>query len=116
MAGLRAFSGALGWLVLDLARQVGPRRAAQLLRGQGSLADEDLGGVLLAAERLTVMLAHLHIGRLLGQQAQRWPARRPLARRFLQRTSDVCQLEARRIVRGDREVLETIERWRAATA
>jgi len=116
MAGLRAFSGALGWLVLDLARRVGPRRAAQLLRGQGSLADEDLGGVLLAAERLTVMLAHLHIGRLLGQQAQRWPARRPLARRFLQRTSDVCQLEGRRIMRGDREVLETIERWRGATA
>ncbi len=71
---------------------------------------------MLSAERLTQMLAHLHIGRLLGQQAQRWPERRPIAERFLKRASDVCALNARRIMRGDRAPLEAIEEWRAATA
>ena len=116
-SALRSFSGALGWLIVDLARQLGPKRAAQLLRGSGGdLAEADLGYVLLSAERLTQMLAHLHVGRLLAEQAARWPERRPLAARFLTRTSDVCALNARRITRGDRNVLETIEQWRGATA
>jgi hypothetical protein len=68
--------------------------------------------VLLSAERLTQMLAHLHIGRLLGQQAQLWPERQALAERFLRRTSDVCTLNARRIMRGDRDALEQIDQWR----
>jgi hypothetical protein len=113
---LRSFGAALGWLMVDVGRQVGPRRAAQLMRGTGNLAEADLSYVLLSAERLTQMLAHLHIGRLLAQQAQRWPARRPLAERFLKRTSDICALNARRIMRGDREPLEAIEAWRSATA
>jgi hypothetical protein len=70
----------------------------------------------LSAERLTQMLAHLHIGRLLAQQAQRWPERRPLAERFLKRTSDMCALNARRIMRGDREPLQAIAEWHAETA
>ena len=113
---LRSFSAALGWLMVDVARQIGPRRVAQLVRGSGDLQEADLQYVLLSAERLTQMLAHLHIGRLLAQQAQRWPERRPLAERFLKRTSDVCTLNARRIMRGDREPLEAIEQWRAETA
>jgi 3-(methylthio)propanoyl-CoA dehydrogenase len=113
---LRHFSSAVGWLMLDLARQIGPRRAAQLMRGHGQLEEGDLGYVLLSAERLTQMLAHLHIGRLLAQQAGRWPERQPLAERFMRRTVDVCQLNARRIMRGDRDALEAIEAWRAATA
>src|SRR2546423_8175349 len=32
--GLRQFGAALGWLMLDLARQLGPRRMAELVRGQ----------------------------------------------------------------------------------
>jgi alkylation response protein AidB-like acyl-CoA dehydrogenase len=112
---LRNFGAALGWLMVDVGRQIGPRRTAQLLRGSGDLTEADLSYVLLSAERLTQMLAHLHIGRLLAQQAQRWPERRPLAERFLKRTSDVCALNARRIMRGDREPLEAIEEWRAAT-
>jgi 3-(methylthio)propanoyl-CoA dehydrogenase len=113
---LRAFGAALGWLMLDLGRQVGPRRVAQLVRGSATLEDEDLGYVLLSAERLTQMLAFLHVARLLAQQAERWPERRPLAERFLRRTSDVCALNARRILRGDRDALEVIQEWRAQTA
>ena len=113
---LRSFSGTLGWLMFDLGRQLGARRVAELLRGQGDLDDGALDYVLLSAERLTQMLAHLQIGRLLGQQARRWPERRPVAERFLRRTADVCSLNARRITRGDRDVLETIETWRAAAA
>ena len=109
---LRNCGGALGWLMLDLGRQIGPRRAAQLMRGAGELEEDDLGYVLLSAERLTRMLAYLHIGRLLGQQAERWPARRPLAERFLKRAADVCALDARRIVRGERDALQAIEQWR----
>src|SRR5437870_120789 len=97
---LRSFGVALGWLMFDLGRQIGPGRVAHLLRGGADLAEDDLGYVLLSAERLTQMLAHLHIGRLLAQQAQRWPERLPLAERFLKRTGDVCALNARRIMRG----------------
>ena len=113
---LRSFGAALGWLMFDLGRQIGPGRVAHLLRGGADLAEDDLGYVLLSAERLTQMLAHLHIGRLLAQQAQRWPERLPLAERFLKRTGDVCALNARRIMRGDREPLEVIKRWQSATA
>jgi alkylation response protein AidB-like acyl-CoA dehydrogenase len=112
-AALRSFSTALGWLMLDVGRQVGPRRAAAILRGADELDEQDLGYVLLSAERLTQMLAHLHIGRLLAQQAERWPDRRPLAERFLRRASDVCAVNARRITRGDRSALEAIDQWRA---
>jgi alkylation response protein AidB-like acyl-CoA dehydrogenase len=113
---LRAFGAAVSWLMVDLGRQLGPRRAAQLMRGKNTdLQDADLGYVLLSAERLTQMLAYLHIGRLLAQQAQRWPERRPLAERFLRRTSDVCGLNSKRIMRGDRDVLEAIQQWHTAT-
>ncbi len=113
---LRSFSAALGWLMVDVGRQIGPRRAASLMRGTGNLEEADLSYVLLSAERLTQMLAHLHIGRLLAQQARRWPERRPIAERFLKRTSDVCALNARRIMRGDREPLEAIAEWHVETA
>jgi 3-(methylthio)propanoyl-CoA dehydrogenase len=113
---LRAFGAAVSWLMVDLGRQVGPRRAAQLMRGGSELEDRDLGYVLLSAERLTQMLAYLHIGRLLAQQAQRWPERRPLAERFLRRANDVCGLNAKRIMSGDRDVLEAIQQWHTETA
>ena len=99
---LRSFGSALGWLMLDVGRQLGPRRVAQVLSGARELQDQELGYVLLSAERLTQMLAHLHIGRLLAQQAQRWPERQPIADRFLRRAEDVCALNARRISRGIR--------------
>jgi len=113
---LRNFGAALGWLMVDVARQIGPRRAALLMRGAGNLDEADLNYVLLSAERLTQMVAHLHVGRLLAQQAERWPERRELAERFLKRTADVCALNSRRIMRGDREPLEAIAEWHAETA
>jgi hypothetical protein len=115
-AALRRFSAALGWLMLDLGRTLGPRRLMSVLRGDAELAEDDLGYVLLSAERLTQMLAHLHVSRLLAQQAERWPERRPLAERVLQRTRDICSLNAGRIMRGDRSVLEAIQKWHAETA
>jgi hypothetical protein len=111
---LRSFSSALGWLMLDIGRHIGPRRVSHIMRGGDELDESDLQYVLLSAERLTQMLAHLHIGRLLAQQAERWPERTPLAERFLRRTVDVCTLNARRIMRGDRDALEAIETWRAS--
>jgi alkylation response protein AidB-like acyl-CoA dehydrogenase len=112
-SALRKFSAALGWLMFDLGRQLGPRRIAQLTRGSAELDEDDLGYVLLSAERLTQMLAYLHIGRLLAEQAERWPERHPLAERFLRRTGDVCTLNAQRITRGDRSALEAIQQWHA---
>src|SRR5712691_10941384 len=45
---LRSFSAALGWLMVDLGRQLGPRRTAALMRGASSeLDDAELGYVLL---------------------------------------------------------------------
>jgi hypothetical protein len=113
-AALRDFGRALNWLVWDAARRIGPLRMTAVFRGQDELSEADLEYVLLSAERLTQMLAHLHIGRLLAQQAERWPERRPLAERFMRRTADVCALNARRIVRGDRDALEAIEAWHAS--
>lgn len=110
---VRDFSGALNWLMLDLVRGMGRDRALQMLRGKVQPSDRDTAYLLLSAERLTRMLAHLHAGRLLAAQAERWPERRPLAERYLRRTADVCHLEARRIRRGDRDALQQIERWRS---
>jgi len=115
-ASLRLFSASLAWLMLDLGRRLGPRRLTSVLRATDELAEDDLAYVLLSAERLTQMLAHLHISRLLMQQSQRWPERQPLAERFLRRTSDVCTLNSRRIMRNERDALQAIEQWRAATA
>ncbi|MBV9546105.1 MAG: acyl-CoA dehydrogenase family protein [Chloroflexi bacterium] len=113
---LRDFHRSMMSLMLDLARRLGPRRTADLLRGNGTLQDDDLGRVLASAELLTQMLGHLHIGRLLAEQAERWPERRALARRFLLRTADVCALNARRIGRGDADVAEAIAAWHAEAA
>jgi alkylation response protein AidB-like acyl-CoA dehydrogenase len=115
-SALRDFDRSLKFLLWDLARQIGPSGVTAVLRGSTELDESDLQYVLLSAERLTQMLAHLHIGRLLAQQAERWPERQALAERFLRRASDVCLINARRITRGDRDALEAIEQWHAATA
>lgn len=109
------FSRVMQWLLVELARKLGPRRGLRILRTRDELRESDLEYILLSAERITQMLAYLHTGRLLAQQAERWPERRPLARRFLQRTSDMCALNARRITRGDREPLAVIHQRPAET-
>jgi len=111
---VRECSRAVNWLLWDLARELGPKRAAAVLRGEAELADTDGEYLLLSAERLVRMLAHLHIARLLAAQAARWPERRPLAERFVRRTVDVCDRNGRQIRRGDRESLAVIRAWRAA--
>ncbi len=111
---VRECSRAVNWLLWDLARELGPKRAAAVLRGEAELADTDGEYLLLSAERLVRMLAHLHIARLLAAQAARWPERRPLAERFVRRTVDVCDTNGRQIRRGDRESLAVIRAWRAA--
>jgi alkylation response protein AidB-like acyl-CoA dehydrogenase len=113
---LGRFSAAVGYLMFDLARRLGTARSVQLLSGRAELDESDLEYILLSAERLTQMLAHLHISRLLAQQAERWPSRQPLADRFAKRTLDLCELNARRIIRGDAEPLEAIRQWHAQTA
>lgn len=116
-SALRDLDRSIKWLLWDVARRLGPNRAAAVVRGAEELREDELQYVLLSAERLTQMLAHLHIGRLLAQQAERWPDRQPLAERFLRRASDVCLINARRITRGDRDALEAVHAWReAATA
>jgi len=113
-AALTDFDRSLKYLLWDVARRLGPQRVASVIRGAEELREDDLEYVLLSAERLTQMLAHLHIARLLAQQAERWPARQPLAERFLRRTGDVCLVNARRITRGEHDALEAIEQWHAA--
>jgi 3-(methylthio)propanoyl-CoA dehydrogenase len=115
-SALRSFQSALAGLMLDLGKRLGPQRTIQVLRGQSAPRDEDLGNVLASAEWLTQMLAYLHIGRLLAEQAERWPERRPLARRSLIRAADVCALNARRIGRGGADVAEAIAAWHAGAA
>jgi hypothetical protein len=105
---LRHFAAAMRWLLVDLIRRLGPRRSLRFLRTGEELHESDLEYILLSAERITQMLAYLHTGRLLAQQAERWPERRPLAGRFLQRTSDMCALNVRRITRADREPLQVM--------
>jgi 3-(methylthio)propanoyl-CoA dehydrogenase len=111
---LRRLSASVQWLMFGLARDLGPRGVAALAGGKAELSDEQLAPILLSAEWLTQMLAHLHATRLLGKQAQRWPERQALALRCSRRTADVCQLNHRRIVRGDREALEAIAGWQSA--
>src|SRR2546421_2198302 len=60
--------GVLRSLMGRLVRRKGPG----LLRG-ASLADEDLGPILLHAERITEALAHTHVARVLAERARRNP-------------------------------------------
>lgn len=110
-SALRAFQGALRWLTLDLARELGWDGTRGLLRGSERLNDEDVGYILQCAEPITQMLALLHAARLLCLQAERWPERAVLAQQITRRALDVCTVNARQIERGDRAPLELIQQW-----
>ncbi|HYU18639.1 MAG TPA: acyl-CoA dehydrogenase family protein [Chloroflexota bacterium] len=103
----------LRYLLVDLARGLGPRRAIAMATGRSRPEFDDFGYVLLHAERLTQMLARLHITRLLANQAARIPERRPIAERFARHALRLCQTNAAQIRSGDRSTLEAIARWRA---
>jgi len=100
--------GALRGLIGGLARRKGPG----LLRG-APLADEDLGPILLHAERLTEALAHTHVARVLAERARRIPERRQLAERAARTARLVAERNRRAIAMDDGSVFERIAAWRS---
>src|SRR6185437_3892897 len=95
-------------LMLDLIKRGGSEGVLKLVQGKPDIREEDTRYILLHAERLTAMLAHLHAARLLGEQALRFPERAPLALRAMRRAADVCAAGARQIKGGDRSTLDAI--------
>lgn len=104
-------NGGVRSLLHDVIRQSGRDGILALLRGKPAVEEAHLQYVLLHAERLTSMLAHLHAARLLAQQAQRHPQRLPVATRAMRRAAAVCADGSRAIRSGDRSTLEAIARW-----
>jgi len=100
--------GILRSLMGRLVRRKGPG----LLRG-APLADEDLGPILLHAERITEALAHTHVARVLAERARGIPERRQLAERAARTARLVAERNRRAIALDDGSVFERIAAWRA---
>jgi hypothetical protein len=100
--------GALRDLVARLVRRKGPG----LLRG-APLADDDLGPLLLHAERLTEALAHTHVARVLAERAKVVPERAPLAARAARTARLVAERNRRAIALDDGSVFDRIAAWRS---
>ncbi|HZP97149.1 MAG TPA: acyl-CoA dehydrogenase family protein [Candidatus Limnocylindria bacterium] len=100
--------GALRALVAGLARRGG----LALVRGKRQPSETEMGPFLLNAERITETLAHLHVARVLGEQARRLPERAGLARRAARRARLVATRNAAAMGAGDGGVFERIESWR----
>jgi hypothetical protein len=100
--------GALRSLMGGLVRRKGPG----LLRG-APLADEDLGPILLHAERLTEALAYAHVARVLAERARHIPERRRLAERAARTARLVAERNRRAIALDDGGVFERIAVWRS---
>jgi hypothetical protein len=110
------FNGALRSLLYDVIRRGGRSGMLGLVRGRPAMKEEDTQYILLHAERLTAMLAHLHAARLLAEQAQLFPDRLPLAERAMRRAAAVVVDGARAIKSGDRSALDAIARWEQAAS
>ena len=100
--------GILRSLMGRLVRRKGPG----LLRG-APLADEDLGPILLHAERITEALAHTHVARVLAERAGGIPQRRQLAERAARTARLVAERNRRAIALDDGSVFERIAAWRS---
>jgi hypothetical protein len=100
--------GALRGLMGRLVRRKGPG----LLRG-APLADEDLGPILLHAERITEALAHTHVARVLAERARAIPEGRRLAERAARTARLVAERNRRAIALDDGSVFERIAAWRS---
>ena len=100
--------GVLRSLMGRLVRRKGPG----LLRG-APLADEDLGPILLHAERITEALAHTHVARVLAERARGLPERRQLAERAARTARLVAERNRRAIALDDGSVFERIATWRS---
>jgi len=100
--------GALRSLVTRVVRRKGPG----VLRG-APLVDEDLGPILLHAERITEALAHTHVARILAERAGRIPERRRIAERAARTARLVAERNRRAIALDDGSVFERIAAWRS---
>ncbi len=99
--------GALRGLVADMARRGG----LDLARGKRQPTDDELRPFMLHAERITEMLAHLHVARALAEQATRVPERRGLAEHAARRAKLVAKKNAAAIGSGDGGVFERVDAW-----
>ena len=109
------FAAARGHIVAVLRSLIGRlvrRKGPGLLRG-APLADEDLGPILLHAERITEALAHTHVARVLAERARRIPERRKLAERAARTARLVAEDNRRAIALDDGSVFERIAAWRS---
>jgi len=95
-------------LIGGLMRRKGPA----LLRGE-SLDDEDLGPILLHAERITEALANTHVARVLAERARGIPERRQLAERAARTARLVAERNRRAIALDDGSVFQRIAAWRS---
>jgi alkylation response protein AidB-like acyl-CoA dehydrogenase len=108
------FNASLRTLLRDLMKRGGKAGLIGMIQGKPKVEEEDTQYILLHAERLAAMLAHLHAARLLGEQSLRSPERIPLALRSMRRAARVCADGKLAIKDGDRSTLEQIAAWGAA--
>ena len=101
--------GTLRGLVGGLARRGG----LELIRGTRQPTEAEVRPFLLHAERITETLAHLHVARVLAEQAARVPERRALAERAARRAKLVAKRNADAIASGDGGVFERVDAWAA---
>ncbi|HEX8919292.1 MAG TPA: acyl-CoA dehydrogenase family protein, partial [Chloroflexota bacterium] len=106
-------NSAIRTLLYDLVRRGGKEGVLGMVQGKARIRDEDTQYILLHAERLTAMLAHLHAARLLAHSAIRYPERLPLAERAMRRAVMVAAEGNAAIKSHDTSTLQAIERWRA---
>jgi alkylation response protein AidB-like acyl-CoA dehydrogenase len=99
--------GALRLLLTRLVR----RKGIGALRGR-ELSEDDLGPILLHAERITEALAHTHVARVLGERARLVPERRALAARAARTARLVAERNRRAIAMDDGSVFAQIAEWR----
>lgn len=99
--------GSLRLIVGRLVR----RKGIGLLRG-AELSEDDLGPVLLHAERITESLAHTHVARVLAERARLVPERRPLADRAARTARLVAERDRRAIALDDGSVFQQVAEWR----
>jgi alkylation response protein AidB-like acyl-CoA dehydrogenase len=95
-----------------LIRRLVRRRGVGILRG-ARLEDDDLGPILLHAERLTESLANAHVARVLGERARIVTDRRAIAERAARTARLVAERNRRAIAMDDGSVFERIALWRS---
>lgn len=99
------FNSSVRALLYDIIRQGSAAGVVSMLKRQPIVEEENTQYVLLHAERVTAMLAHLHAARLLAGQAARFPERAQVAERAMRRAAAVAADASRAIKSGDRSAL-----------